>query len=125
MAKHKSDIPWWKLRSLLRKLTIEHQQLQRAYRDLEQLWSDAEQERIRLTEAYEPATGPSWSRDLRDVLRERREGRVRGEAETQMIPVIAVGIDPAAGTSPSGITVIRATEDGTAEVISESKRWGK
>lgn len=125
MGKHKTTVPWRQLRRKLRELAIEHQQLQRAYRDLEARWSETETERLRLAETYEPSTGTSWGRDLMDVLKERREGRERGEPVTQLIPVVRIGVDPAAGADPSGITVWHSDEYGNQEMIKQLKEWGE
>lgn len=143
MAKHKARVPWRHVRRKLRDLMIEHQRLQRAYRDLESALAGAEQERVRLAERYEPEPGTTWgaanaaAHDTLPPLTRRLfdSGALHRPAdlleqlssemaawdpdETQLIPVVAVGIDPATGTDPAGISVIKVNGDGTAEVIKD------
>lgn len=130
MAKHRAHVPWRGLRRRFQELTVEHQRLLRAFRTLEQQWSEAFQEAVRLKEMYEPAPGTSWARtdvdayirgirDPEDLKRELIEELTGWDPDrTEEIPVsaIRVGIDPSA-TDPSGIAVIQVSEDGTAEVI--------
>lgn len=135
MAKHKAQVPWRGLRRRFQDLTVEHQRLQRAFRTLEEQWSEAFQEAVRLKETYEPVPGTAWGAVNAAYERTiRRADSISvidaleawdppsADAITEEIPVsmIRVGIDPSQ-TGPSGITVIQVSEDGTAEVIKEEE----
>ena len=138
MARHKAHVPWRHLRRRYRDLLIEQQRLRRAYRDLEAQWSETYAEMVRLQEAYEPAPGTAWGivnaayeRGLRRADDVIVNGVVEAleawdppsaDAVTEEIRVSAlrVGIDPSE-TGPSGIAVIKVSEDGTAEVIKEEE----
>lgn len=135
MAKHKAHVPWRGLRRRFQDLTVEHQRLQRAFRTLEEQWSEAFQEAVRLKETYEPTPGTSWGRtDVDAYMRGIRDPeRLKQElieeltdwdpdrTEEISVSAIRVGIDPS-GTGPSGIAVIKVSEDGTAEVIHDESR---
>lgn len=128
MARHKTHAPRRHLRRKYKELAVEHQRLQRAYRDLEQQREEEFIELLRLQETYEPPPRTSWGAEnaaLHWYVPPSVE-RITGELEqweppTEPIPVYAVGIDPSSGTSPGGIAVIRSTEDGIAEVIRDPK----
>src|SRR5574337_798603 len=118
MAKHRRRVPWWKVRAAYRDLLAEHQKLQRDHAALERDWSEVFTEAERLRDRYEPVPATSWGAVNAAAI---AAGTVLPEAVTEEFPVYAVGVDPATGTDPAGIAVIRVDEQGNAEVINDAE----
>jgi hypothetical protein len=140
-ARHKVRIPWLRLRKMYGELLTEHDRLQRQHRELARRWKTdyAELETLRARGTTSWATASAVYEDA--VYEERIIPIPTGADKLAMVeealdiwsppdsdqtptaeyPVYAVGVDPADGTDPAGISVIRVDNDGTAEVISDAE----
>ena len=136
MASHKAHIPRRRLRAAYVEQSVEMSRLRRAYGVLEAQWSETFQELIRLQEMYEPVPGTAWgivnAAYEKQIVRADTIGVIdaleawdppSADAATEeiLVSAIQVGIDPSQ-TGPSGIAVIKVSEDGTAEVVHDESR---
>jgi len=135
-ARHKVRIPWLRLRKMYGELLTEHDRLQRQHRELARRWkadyAELETLRARGTTSWATASAVYEEKIIPIPTDADKLSMVKEELEawnppdpdqtpTAEYPVYAVGVDPADGTDPAGIAVIRVDNDGTAEVISDAE----